>query len=143
MVKKYEISRTVITRAKKLGFDEPVLPKLKKMLINSESFGAEGNNFDNRAFEDYRFTIYNGVVCDMFVTKKQKPFISLTTPKNCKDCNDTRKVDVFEDCIHCDSGVTYKDNGEYKADCEYCFGKGGINKTIPCQSCSERPRKFF
>lgn len=138
MVKKYEISRTVITRAKKLGFDEPVLPKLKKMLINSEPFGAEGNNFDNRAYEDFRFTIYNGVVCDMFVNKKQKPFISPVTPKNCKDCNDTRKIDVFEDCMNCDG------SGKIQGvSCEYCFGKGGINKTIPCQSCSEKPRKFF
>lgn len=138
MLKKYEISRIVIAEAKKLGFDEPILPQLKKMVINSELSQTHSamRHFQARDFEGYIFFVYNGVVCHMIV-KKAKTF---ATPKevSCNDCKDTKKVNVFEDCVHCDS--TGKMAGK---DCEYCFGKGGLNKTIPCQSCSESSRKFY
>lgn len=138
MIKKYEISRIVIAEAKKLGFDEPILPQLKKMVINSELSQTNSaiKNLQTRVFEDYLFSVLNGVVCHI-VKKKVKQFSTPTFIK-CLDCRDTKKVEVFEDCMHCDG--TGKIQG---INCEHCFGKGGINKTIPCQTCSEKPRKFF
>ncbi len=141
MVKKYEISRIAIAEAKKLGFDEPILPQLKKMVINSELSQTHSamRHYQSRVFEDYIFSVYNGVVCSI-VEKKIKKF---ATPKEitCKDCKDTKKVNVFEDCMHCDG--TGNIAGGKDTECDFCFGKGGINKTSPCQSCSDRPRQFF
>ena len=147
MLKKYEISRIAIAEAKKLGFDEPILPKLKKMVINStlSQTHTAMKHFQTRVFEDYIFSVFNGVVCHV-IEKKAKTF---ATPKEvtCKDCKDTKQVNVFEDCMHCDgTGIGTPEKGALpgtSSDCEYCFGKGGINKTIPCQSCSEKPRKFY
>lgn len=138
MAKKYEISRVVITQAKKMGFDEPILPKIKKMLINSEELRSDNLiKLEDRKFEEYTFTICNGVVCNIKLNKTVKPFVTVTHYK-CEDCKDIRKVNVFEDCMHCDNGVMSD-----KTECGYCFGKGGVDKLIPCQTCSGKHRKIY
>lgn len=135
MSTKYEISRVVIAQAKKMGFDEPILPKIKKMLINSDSVIKlnSQSQVDERKFEEHVFTICNGVVCRMYTLKKNRSS-NLPHSYKCEDCKDTRKVHVFEDCMHCYAG----DEG-----CEWCFGKGGVSKLIPCQTCSSKHKKPY
>lgn len=142
MAKKYEISRVVIAQAKKMGFDEPILPKIKKMLINSDEVIKLNpqSQVDERKFEDYLFSIFNGVVCVIKLIKKVKPFATPTHYK-CHDCKDTRKVNVFEDCSHC--AEEYAKTGMGYATCQWCFGEGGVNKLIPCQTCSGKHRKIY
>ena len=134
MANKFEISRVVISQAKKLGFDEPVLPKLKKMLINSDHKSKEGS-IEGRVFEEYEFVIHNGVVCVFRKAKKVKTFMTPHYYK-CEDCKDSRKISVFEDCMHCE------DEAVQGSKCQYCFGKGGLAKLIPCQTCSQRNKNY-
>lgn len=128
MAKKFEISRVVINQAKKMGFSEPVLPTVKKMLINSVGVQddptlpveTEIRSFTNDEKEEYFFIICNHVVCSIHLRKKRKPFIQVAHYK-CNDCKDTRKVTVYEECPE----------------------EGEIRKLIPCQSCSGKTRNFF
>lgn len=116
---RYEISKRVCEEAKVLGFSEPVLPLLKKMVVQSSPITHPNGQ---RRYEDYIFAVHNGVVCSIKVMVSQ-PNRNQDFFK-CKECEDTEKITVYEVCDSC-SG----------SGCDWCSGKGEIIRKIDCQRC--------